>query len=96
MECQKVPFLGFAGERVDPGIVPDIAPVPPKAAELDVVAVGTAAGLEDEDQLMLASVQRAHPAIVFDPDAEVLEFGVRLTACGEQFPHVPPIHADIE
>src|SRR5439155_22143548 len=39
---------------------------------------------------------RTHPAIVLDPDAEVLELGFSFSASGEQLGHVPPIHAEIE
>src|SRR5688572_10708498 len=43
VQRQQVAFPGLAGERVDPGILPDIAAVATKAAKLDVVAVPTAA-----------------------------------------------------
>ena len=96
MELQQISLVCPPGEGVNAGIAPDIAAIAAKAPELDIVAMPAAAGLEHEHELVLAAIERTHPAIVFDPDAEVLEFGVRLTACGEQFSDVPPIHADIE
>src|SRR5580692_11493753 len=73
VERQEIALLAAAGEGVGPGIAPDIAPVAPELAELDVVAVPTAAVLEHEDKFVLAAVERAHPAIVLDPDTEVFQ-----------------------
>src|ERR1700704_3105955 len=72
MKRQQVPLLGLAREGVDSGVPPDIAAVSLKAPELDVVAGRSPPGLEDEDKLVLAAVEGAHPAIVLDPNAEVL------------------------
>src|SRR5712671_1589075 len=33
VQCQEVPLLGLARERVGPGVLPDIAAVPAEAAE---------------------------------------------------------------
>ena len=49
--------------------------------------------LEDEDQFMFRTVQRAHATIVLVPDAQVLESGVDSPSCGLDFEHVAPIHA---
>ena len=54
-----------------------------------------AALLEDQDELVLAAIQRAHASIVLDPDAHILEFAIGLLADGEQFGEMAPIHADV-
>jgi hypothetical protein len=51
------------------------------------------ADLEGEHKLVLRAVEGAHAAVGLVPDAEVLEFGEDLLAGGEQFAHVPPVHA---
>jgi hypothetical protein len=56
--------------------MPDICAVSAVLTELDIVAVRGFAILEDEDQLMLAAVERAHAGIVFNPVAKVFELGV--------------------
>jgi hypothetical protein len=58
-----------------------------------VVAVRSFSILEDEDQLMLTSVEGSHPRVVFGPDTEVLEFGIHCFASCEDFLHVAPVHA---
>ena len=50
--------------------------------------------LEDKDELVLTAVQRAHPAIVLDPDTEVLELAIGVAAGGQQLAEMAPIHAD--
>jgi hypothetical protein len=53
-----------------------------------------AAVLEYKDELMLAAVERAHPGIVLDPDADVFELVIRLAAGGQQLFDMAPVHAD--
>jgi hypothetical protein len=53
-------------------------------AELDIVAVPLAAVFEDEDQLVLAAIERPHPGVVLDPDAEVFELAIGVAAGGQQ------------
>ena len=55
-----------------PGIAPDVGAVAAVSAELDVVDVRRRAGLEDEDELVLGAVERAHAGVGLGPDAEVL------------------------
>ena len=94
MQCQQIALLAAAGKGVGPGIAPHIAAVAPEPAELHIVAVLLAAVFEYKDELMLAAVERAHPGIVLDPDADVFELVIRLAASGQQLFDVPPIHAD--
>src|ERR1700738_1629931 len=75
--------------------MPDIAAVAAELAELDVVAVRSAALLEDKDELVLAAVQRTHTGIVLDPDAEVFQFAIGFRTCGQQLVEVAPVHADV-
>src|SRR5689334_20672650 len=69
---RQIAFLAW-DKGVGPGVIPDIAAVAPEAAELDVVAVPAAAVLEDKDELVPAAIERAHPGVVLDPDAEVFQ-----------------------
>src|SRR5260370_6755490 len=94
MQCEKVAFGPGAAERVDAGVIPHIAAVATIAAELDMVLVRVPAVLEDEHELVLAAVERAHAGIVLGPDAQVLQLGIGALAGGEQFAHVAPIHTD--
>src|SRR5215468_2620582 len=96
MQGEKVTFLGLTGKRVDPGVMPDIAPVAAKLAKLDIIAVAAAPGLKHKDKFVLAAIERAHPGIVLDPDANIFEPGLGLTAGCEQFADVAPIHANVE
>src|SRR5437763_13199699 len=96
MQLKQVALFGLARERVDAGISPHIASVPAEAAELHVIAVRAGAGFEHEDELVLAAVQRAHPRIVLDPDAQIQKFGIDFAAGGEHLFHVPPIHKGVE
>src|ERR1700738_4414851 len=54
---QQIAFLAATGEGIDPGVVPDIAAIAAKPAELDIVVMPVVAALEDEDELVLATVQ---------------------------------------
>jgi hypothetical protein len=64
-------------------------------SEFDIVDVRAPAVLEDENQLVLGAVQRAHPAVVLVPYAEVLGLGVDRPAGGGQLEQMTPVHADV-
>jgi len=51
--------------------------------------------LEDEDELVLTAIQRAHPGIVLDPNADIFELAKDLASGGCQLIDVAPIHAEI-
>jgi hypothetical protein len=74
--------------------LPNIAAVTAELAELDIVAVPVTAVFEDEDQLVLAAVERAHPGIVLDPDAEIFRLAIDAAAGGQQVFGMAPVHAD--
>src|SRR5205823_3177092 len=82
------------GEGIGPGIMPHIAAVAAKPAKLDIVAVSVAAMFEHKDKLVLAAVERAHPGIIFDPDADVLQLAIGRKTGGQQLLHMAPVHAD--
>ena len=84
MERQQIALLAAAGEGVGSGIAPHIAAISAILAELDVVAVPAATVLEHKHKLVLAAVERAHPAIVLDPDTEVFQLAVGLSASRQQ------------
>src|SRR5215471_6924570 len=43
----------------------------------------------------LAAVERAHPTIVLDPDAEVFQLAIGVAAGGQQLREVTPVDADV-
>src|ERR1700730_17960840 len=89
----EIALLPDPPEIADMRVMPDICAVAAVLTELDIVAVRGFAILEDEDQLVLAAVERAHAGIVFDPDAEVFELGVDRCSGSSQVNLVPTIHA---
>ena len=76
MQGSEVPFLSSSPEIVEAWVVPDIAAVTAVPPELDIVPVRGTTVFEDQDQLVLAPIQRAHAGIVLDPDAQIFELGV--------------------
>src|SRR5437588_11983627 len=95
MQRRQIALLAAAGKGVGPGVVPDIGAVAAELAELDVVAVSVAAVFEHKDKLMLAAVKRAHPGIVFGPNAEVYQFAIDVAAGGQQLFGMAPVHEDV-
>src|SRR5216683_7179591 len=93
MECEQIPFFTLTGERRRSRVAPDVTPVAPVLAQLNVISMDSAAVLEHEDEFVLAAIERSHAAVILGPDAEVLELGVDFAAGGEQLAHVPPVHA---
>src|SRR5690349_18315748 len=94
MQRRQIALLAAPGEGIGPGVIPDIAAVAPELAELDIVAVPVAAVFENEDKLVLTAVERAHPGIVLDPDAEVFQLAIDAAAGGQQVLGMAPVHAD--
>ena len=95
MQRQRVALLTAAGKGVDSRIPPDITAVTAELAQLDVVAVRAMPLFENKDKLVLAAVERAHSGIVLDPDAEILQLTIGLSAGGQQLAEMAPIHADV-
>src|SRR5271154_6599003 len=95
MQRRQIALLFAATEGIASGVTPDIAAVAPEPAELHIVAVLLAAMFEDKDELVLAAVERAHPRVVLDPDAEVLHLVVDPAAGRQQLFDVAPVHADV-
>src|SRR5204862_6210501 len=94
VQRRQIALLAASDKGLGPGVLPDIAAVAPEAAELDVVAVTAAAVLEDKDELVLAAIERAHPGIVLDPDAEVFQLAINAAPGRRQLFDMAPIHAD--
>ena len=63
-------------------------------AEFDCIQVRRGADPEDEDHLVLGTIERSHPGIGLVPDAEVQEVAVYRPADAGQVIHVPPVHTD--
>src|ERR1700730_11830910 len=95
MERQEIALLAAAGEGVGPGVTPDIAAISAVLAEPDVVAVRAASLFEYKHKLVLAAVERAHPAIVLDPNTEVFQLAVGLSSSRQQLVEMAPVHTDV-
>ena len=95
MQRQEIALATAAGEGIGTGITPHIAAVAPVPAELDIVGVRAAVLLENQDELVLAAIERAHAGIVLDPDTQILEFAVDLLNSGEQLGEMAPVHAQV-
>ena len=63
-------------------------------AELDVVDMFAAAVFPDEDQLMLAAIERAHAGIGLGPNHEIFELCVSAPASGQHLIKMPPIRTN--
>ena len=61
------------------------------AAEIDIVHLGRAPRLEDEDELVLRAVERAHPTVRLVPDADVFEIVEDLPARFERDCQLTPL-----
>src|SRR3984893_5740459 len=94
MQRRQVALLAAAGEGVGSGVSPDIAAVTAELAELDIVAVRLTPLFKHKDKLVVAAVERAHPGIVLDPDAEVFQLAIDAVSGGHQLLDVAPVHAD--
>ena len=95
MVGEQVAFLAAPAEMAGRRIMPNIGPVAPELAELNVVPMRPVPILQHKDELVLAAVQRAHPGIVLDPDAEILELAVEAVGGEQQLQLMAPIHADV-
>ena len=80
MEREQIALVARSGKGIRAGIIPDVAPVAAVLPELNVVAMRPVTLLEYEHQLVLAAIERSHAGVVFDPDAEILYFGIDLPA----------------
>src|SRR5690242_3929647 len=58
-----------AAEGVHSGIDPDVGSVPAALTKTEIIDVLARADLEDEHQLVLGPIERAHASIRFGPDA---------------------------
>src|SRR5205814_1707518 len=94
MECQQV-ALRATGEGVGRGIIPDIAAIAAELSELDIIAMLSAAMFKDKNKLVLAAIERAHSAVVLDPDAEIFQLAVCRSAGDQQLLEMAPIHAHV-
>src|SRR5262245_1245690 len=78
-------------ERVDSGVRPHIRSIAAMPAELNIIDMRGLACLEDENQLVLRSVQAPLACIRFDPNDDVFEVRVHIRAGGNQFANVAPV-----
>ncbi len=87
-------IIARPAKAVDAGIFPDICPVPPVLAELEVIDMLGRALLESEDQLVARAIEGAHAAVGLHPNAKILQFLIDAFAGSQDFGHMPPIHTD--
>jgi DoxX len=71
MQGREVTFFPGAAKSWTGGIGPNIGAVAAITTKLNIVAMGLAPRLEDEDELVLRSVEAPHPAIGLRPDTEI-------------------------
>src|SRR5262249_25072580 len=74
-------------------IRPYVGAIAAESPELDVVAMARLAALEDEDELMLGPIERAHAAVGLDPDTEVQQLRIGSAPGFEHLRGMAPIHA---
>ena len=60
-----------------------------------VAQIARGALAEDKDEFVFTAIEAAHPAGRLVPPAKVDQLAECRLGSGEQFPHVPPVHADI-
>src|SRR5262249_891992 len=58
------------------------------------VDVRLRANLEGEDQFVPGTIESSHPAIILDPDDQVLQLRIDAFCCLQDLGHMPPVHAD--
>src|ERR1700720_2870081 len=92
VEAQQVALVAGSRKRTRAGIGPEVAPVSAVRTKHYVIAVSLAPMLEDEDEFVLATIQRAHAGVVFGPNAEIFELRVDGSTCTQKLLHVAPIH----
>lgn len=78
----------------DPRIIPDIGPVPAGVSEAKGIGVRRGADLKDKDQFVFGAIECPHAAVGLVPNPHILQFREGGFASLQQFPHVPPVHAD--
>ena len=76
--------------------VPDIRPIAPKPAELDVILMRFRTIPEHKNQFVARSIERSHAAVALDPDAQVEVIAAGRAAGAKHFRQVPPVHANID
>src|SRR5450759_4541944 len=81
-------------EGIDAPVRPNVRAWAAALAEFEVVLMRRVPVLEHENELMLRAIECAHAGVRFGPDAEVLQFEVRVVAGVENFAEMAPIHAD--
>src|SRR5258705_1445528 len=92
MQLEQI--IALAALRGSAVIFTNIGAVATVFAELDVVNMPPRTGFEHKHQLVSASIKRTHPRIALDPDRNVFQLGVNLTACHDQLVCMAPIHTD--
>jgi hypothetical protein len=85
MKCKQMPFVSGTPEIVDRGIRPHVRTMTAMPSKLDIVAMGSAANLEDQNVLVLTSIERAHSGVVLDPNANILQLQIACVPGSEQF-----------
>src|SRR5262249_2149277 len=95
VQSRQAPFLSRTAKPRTIGIGPDVRPVAAIATKLNIVAMGAAPHLENEDELVLRPIEAPHPSIGFGPDTKVEQLETMCLCRGEQLCNMPPVHADI-
>jgi hypothetical protein len=57
MHGQHIAFFACASAGIGAGIVPDVSAITSELPQLNVIAMGSFPGLEDEEEFVLGSIQ---------------------------------------
>ena len=81
-------------ERICTGIGPNVGAMAAVLSEFNVIDMSSAAVLPDENELMLATIERAHSSIVLVPDRDIFELMVDAATRRQHLIEMTPIHAN--
>src|SRR4051794_18488258 len=84
--------LAIRSEAVQARISPNITAMPTVDPQSDIVDMAPCPHPEDEHQLMLTAIKRAHARISLGPDAQIKQLTIDLIAGGKHRAEVAPIH----
>ena len=95
MNRGQVTLLPSSSECIGAGVVPHVCAVAAKFPKFNVVAMSGSAILEDEDKFVAAAIERAHPAIVLHPNADIQQLPKGNLAGFAGLSDMSPIHTDV-
>src|SRR5271168_2652927 len=95
MEFQYT-FFAPAGKGIHASVIPYVTSVATMSAKLDIIQMWLAAIPEYEYKFVPRAIERPHPAVALDPDAQVQKVEASDGAGGRHGSDVVPVHAGID